>query len=381
LRWGQDEYSKIHKLCDVYLLVGLSIILGILFFDYSDGGHPWRQGDWLIHNGAGTVRRGLFGSALMTVSDYISVSSLGLLCVFQACVMTAAYAAFRYLARLLDHPSLCVLALMTPGIFTMFWIADPNGAIRKEVLAFAGLAFIAIGMLRRAPLPFWVGGIILSIGFAAHEALLMFAPTYAAIIWLCRAQNMPKFHVVSVSVMVAGAAIGAALYTMFHMTPVNTQVLCEPLLAQNYQAGICSGAIEWMGRDLNYAVERLAVRLKPLNLLAWVVGYSVSLIPLIYVVRKSSAPRAGMVMLALTVLPFAVLYGVAIDWGRWVSFHVFSFTLLGICALLSGRISVARDLSPKVTAQLCLLAVLISPSHVLGLKIGGAVRSLIAIAL
>lgn len=353
-------------------------IIYTLMSDIQAGGHAWRQGDWLIHNEAGPVRRGLFGSAILQLSDFLSLSSLVTLCLLQSLLVGIAFLSFRTLAYLTDKPALTVLILMSPGIFTLFWVADPNGAVRKEVFAYAGLSLIAIGALRKSYLSLWMGAILLSVGFIAHEALLVFAPTYLAIFWFNRHQKLSAFHTVGASLLLLGTALFVVVYTLFYTGPVDAQLKCQILLDRQFNPDICSGALDWIGRDLSYAFEKLTLRLKPRGIIGYIIGYAVSLMPFLYLIIKISKAREAVVLLLLSAAPFLLLNVVALDWGRWISLHIFSVCILATCAVYSGRIAQNGPISANVLAGFGLLSLLISPAHIIGLRLGGALRSVAA---
>ena len=63
----------------LYGLATLHVLAG-LAQDYLAGGDYFHQGDWLINNMSGPVRRGLLGSALISFSDWSGLHLLGMLC-------------------------------------------------------------------------------------------------------------------------------------------------------------------------------------------------------------------------------------------------------------------------------------------------------------
>ena len=83
------------------LTIVLVQILEGLYSDIASGGEGWRQGDWLINNEYQLVRRGIFGSLIFRVSDYLSISPLTLLGIIQGVVLVFTFSVvIVFVARL-----------------------------------------------------------------------------------------------------------------------------------------------------------------------------------------------------------------------------------------------------------------------------------------
>ena len=123
----------------------MALFIGYLIYqDYTLGGHEWKQGDWLINNMNGAVRRGIMGSAILWFSGVTSLDPIlvittlqGLL--FGLCIILLSCAIERSNCR---HT--LWLLVLSPAFFVNFWAVDPDGALRKELiiyLAFSVLLF------------------------------------------------------------------------------------------------------------------------------------------------------------------------------------------------------------------------------------------------
>ena len=85
---ARDLQTRNALLIAVILGTVLFYLLYQLFLDFSLGGNNWKQGDWLINELSEPVRRGLFGSAVLRISDVIGLNPLLLLILFQALIVT-----------------------------------------------------------------------------------------------------------------------------------------------------------------------------------------------------------------------------------------------------------------------------------------------------
>ena len=130
-----------------------SLLLANLLRDMLTGGNSWKQADWLVNSEEVFVRRGLFGSGLLRLSDLLAVKPLLLVGALQAILMLALIGATIVAARRSGLTDRVLLLLLSPGFFVLFWAADPQGSLRKEMivyLALAALALAATGVWKRA---------------------------------------------------------------------------------------------------------------------------------------------------------------------------------------------------------------------------------------
>ena len=79
---------------------------------------------------------------------------------------------------------------------------------------------------------------------------------------------------------------------------------------------------------------------------------------------------------ALTIGPFFFilpLFFIAVDHGRWISFHIFSSLLLYGVALAHARIRIVRDHNALVLVTLIGLSLLFAPTHIRDVYWGGVI--------
>jgi hypothetical protein len=164
----------------------LFYLLYQLFLDFSLGGNNWKQGDWLINELSGPIRRGLFGSALLRISDVIGLNPLLLLILFQAAIVTLIFAVVGVSAFKLGAPDKVVLLLLSPAFVMFFWFNDPQGSVRKEILAYLAFLPLIVAAIRGrgSLLALALSITAYAIAMAAHEANVFFLPFLLVAMWL-----------------------------------------------------------------------------------------------------------------------------------------------------------------------------------------------------
>src|SRR5690606_27309956 len=96
-------------------LLGWGAACGWLLLDAARGGHAWKQGDWLINAEAVAVRRGLFGSGLLRLSDLTGIGPLAMTVALQLLLLTAAAGLTLAAALRLRVGFRLFLLLVSPG--------------------------------------------------------------------------------------------------------------------------------------------------------------------------------------------------------------------------------------------------------------------------
>ncbi len=366
------------RLADGFLLLSFAYVAWVLLQDAAAGAHNWRQGDWLIHNEAGAVRRGLFGSALLRLSDMLGRDPVSVVIGLQLALLASAYLAFRALLGRLPGGALRVLLAVSPAIFPVFWVADPDGALRKEVLAFAGLSMVALGGSGRRRGPVIAGSAFFAVGLVAHEGLVLFIPTYLGLLYLTSAHRSLPGSAVVCAALVLCTGLFAAVYAVGTTGAADTGAMCRALTQRAVDGRMCEGAIGYLGLDAAERAAHYRGIVASAEMGRFVVSYAAALACFAYMATLTSSPVRTLVALALLALPFLPLYLVAVDWGRWISFHVFTAAVFGVSAVAAGRLRLQRTPSLAATAALVALGLLLSPAHFLRDGHYSALASLVA---
>lgn len=359
---------------DFFLALSCLYVSWRAFRDYQVGGQPYKQGDWLISNAGGAVRRGHFGSGIISISDFLGIDLLLTVFLAQVIALLILFAAFRRVITPLTNSS--ILLAISPAIFTVFWVADPGGSVRKELLAFAGLAMCALSTMRDSRLLLGVGVLTLCVSFVAHEAMVLFVPSFLGIIFLSGMFKTDRNRATVSCAVVLCVAAYCFYFAVAHAQAPDVSLVCSPLLARGLDPAICSGAIAWLGYDSAYGFRTVLGEINPVRLTGFVSAYIAALAPFYYLIRRTNHPMNGILVLLAAGLPFAPLYAISIDWGRWMSCHIFSAAIIMACALRHNKLTIREDIPDAHVFSFITVSLLVSPQHEIGLQLGGVLRQL-----
>ncbi len=351
----------------VLALVWLVISLGVLQ-DYLSGGNRWKHGDWLINTAGGPVRRGPFGSAVLSVGDLLGISPLLVVCVLQVVILAVLFLAFRALVDRAGPVRLQAMLWLSPAFFTVLWVVEPQGAVRKELLAFAGLSLLALGAVSGRLIVLWLGVLVYCISTIAHEGMVLFGPVFIGILVLSGLFRSAPWQALSATLIAIGVSGAALFYALVHARVEDPNLVCAPLLERGLDPEICAGAISWLAHDAGVGVAAVAERLTGASVVGFLLGALAAFAPFGYLVSVGTRPRLGLVILLGAVLPILPLFPVASDWGRWLSLQVFSMSVLLSCAMASGRFPLRAVPSRGLVVGAVGMALLVSPNHAIGLS-------------
>lgn len=367
----RGEFDRPRNLI-VEVALGLSafVVCRQVIQDMLAGGNFFRQGDYLINSLNEPVRRGLFGSGIIWLSDLTEVNVIHLVGMAQILLVLVLYTSFRQALIAMRQPQLATLLATSPAIFIMFWLADSPGSLRKELLAYAGLSLVAVATLKQRTYLLWAGSLIFSIGMIAHEALILFLPTFFALLYFSTLRDKGRVHVILSALLVTLGALYSTRYTILHLRVSDFNTVCSPLLARGLTQEFCQGAILWVQQGISGGVTEVLSRLGPRSISGFVIGYVAALAPFLYLAQRMARPvYAGLAMFAAA-LPFVPLYFVAIDWGRWMSLHIFSLTIVLVTAFGLGHLKLTAPIPKWQVFCFVTMGALMSPRHVIGFTYG-----------
>lgn len=361
---GVDRFAVLGL--SVFLVFSASYVLWLLLSrDYAQGGDVWRQGDWLVHNLAEDLRRGLFGRQLIALADLLGRDPVSVVIGLQAALVLALYGLLARLVFAQGQPVLLVMVVMCPALFVVSWPADFEGALRKELLAFVALLLTLLGLWRaRAPLT-WLGAVLFGAAVYGNEANVLFAPLYLGLFWAFPAGRAASQW--GGAVLALGLGLHALWYALTHVSASDLQGLCAPLMERGLSAQLCEGAIAWMGDSPSDARARILEEIGQRRSLLGLLGvYTAALAPLAAAILYLR-PRGWVLILALlSGVPFLPLYWVGLDWGRWIGLHAFSVAVIVLAGLASGRVLVRRRPPVWLVAGCVCLALIWVPYHYAG---------------
>ncbi len=323
-------------LCLAYGLAA-ALMMHQVAIDLATSGSGWRQGEWLINVESVPIRRGGLGSLLIRLSDATGIDLLALTFALPIAFLALIVLSLVVFAASDGPGDRMLLVLLSPG-FVLFWGADPEGILRKEVLIYA--AFLPLILLAgrgpdrgRALLAASVG--LFALAAVGHEMSAFFVPALVVAILACRPPDAAS-RVAIIALLVMGAlTFGFALH--YPKVP-DTALVCGPLMARGLSPIICDGAIDWVGRDIGFALERLVVQVTDKRAWTVVLAYAAALFPFVVVLYGRPDAGRGLRAILLAGLPILPLWFVALDWGRWVNAHVAVMVFLILILRRRGKL-------------------------------------------
>ena len=327
--------SRKFSIVGLISLVALCAVLYLYFlrvneiqFDFKH--HGYITGDWLINYTNGLVRRGLFGEISMQLHHWFGTSPIDVVLASKYIAYAVLCGSILLLAFVKRIGLIEVLMLISPWAL-MFDLNDPGGSGRKEILLFASFAFFAfLQIFSKSPsksiLKRWDFYYLLIVMIAmafAHEGLIFFFPFFYLPLYLKRGFNKSDFLTVFIPYLISLLVL-AVLYVFFKGNKETADAICNILNPWN----INCEAINLLYGQHPKAHIGFIKSFTPLLLLTMIPIYCYG--RWIAGLTKHHLLLAMMLTLVLTV----PLYGIAIDWGRWIHisgmlFFITFFSLKG----------------------------------------------------
>lgn len=324
------------------LAIALAGAMATLAQGALQGGSDWQQADWLIHNEGGFVRRGMLGSLLIRLGDLLALGPLAATIALQAALAVAtALLTWRACLRQGVTAKL-LLVVVSAGFFLVFWNGDRQGAFRKEIFVFLSLAILAYGAALPS-LPRWqvlASALAFVAGVTAHEGMIFFLPLYLVALNFAWGNLLAPSRRAFAAILLA--AVGAVfLFNLVQPRLETIEPVCRSLMDRGFQAAFCEGAIEALTHTLRDEMAVPRAIFQNGGLLNLLYAYGLCLFPFYIYFNDGRDTNWRIIGLLLAIgLPFLPLYAVAMDWGRWASFHMTGAVYL----LLILR---ARGLAPE----------------------------------
>lgn len=348
---------------------GLVAYLCLLIYqDLQMGGDAWKQGDWLINNSHGTIRRGIVGSTILSLAEQLRMNPILIVTLLQAGLIAAVVALLASSMRHFQTPYTLWLLLLAPGFFVSFWSLDDQGGLRKELIVYLAFALLLFGMTHhRHRLPAILGSIaIFGIAVFAHEGNIFFAPFFA----FCYLQIAHRDASTKPLVTGALAALGlfcaaAIMFALIYRNIDGYMEVCAPLLQAGVGKHICDGAIKALELPMEHYTETTFWILLSPRILHFILLYVLASLPVIFIGVHLFKRRFFLRAYLISALSFLPLYVIAIDWGRWVSWHITAviFTSLIVLALSGTKHQHKKELSPLAFSVLLVFSLCWGFSH------------------
>lgn len=312
------------------LAAGLASCAGLLTQLYKDaalGGDSYRQGDWLINSAAGPVRRGMLGDGFVRISDLIGASPVSVVIAVQFLLVLVATLGLCGLIWRLGCSDALTLTVLSPLVL-LFWVNDPLGGLRKELIIYGALLITLWGH-HLSPGRLWPHILALCLfgaGVIGHEGMGVTAPLFAVVLlWL----GHPRLAVVPLMI-----ALGVVVWVMALPPLPAFEPACRALIQRGGTEELCQGAQRWLILGKGQAV---AITLRLLTEWGYLLWAPVALVlgfgPLAYLWGRVLHSKAAL----LALLSFVPLFAVAFDWGRWLSMMGFAVLFLGMAYMIGSK--------------------------------------------
>ena len=373
------NYQKIMRFAMPFVLIcSCTFILIKLFFLVAiSGGNGWQQGDWLINSSAGLVRRALIGDFVLLFANLSGLNPLLVLSTLQVVLLVSLY---YLLYRLKDFVSLPIMFVLvcSPAFFPIFWWADWLASLKKETVVFVSILLLVYSIHHRFLMAFGFSALLFAIAVFSHEGQTTFAPL-VAYIGFFRTKDVfsdkaRKIYIVTICFV----SVLAAIYGFLFAEGPGSDAVCNTLMSYKLSPDICLGAIKWLDISMAEVFNGIAQRTTVPNLSLFLIMYVMFFVPIFYVtMTKDNALRIFLYFI-LTGIVFIPLYFVATDWGRWISYHFFSFAAI---ILLDGSNNRKCFESAAKMASVFLIGIIfpmtITPSMIYGYIKGGVIGAMV----
>jgi hypothetical protein len=356
---------------------GLAILIS-LFDDARGRWDDWNQGDWLINDINGPIRRGPTGTMIIHLADWLGVNPVTAVVLVQTVLAVVLYAAYYRVVTSLPDARLALLLSVSPALWVLMWPANLyQGALRKELIGFTAVALLLWHLRDRRTWSAVAALVLMTVGVWAHEVVVLFVPLVGYLLWLAvkdagRTRRVVLGILAAVLVVSAGLA---AIYALQH-TEIARWKVRNPLRAAGVESRMFDGdgALSWVDAGPARASKSLHYRdLNPTGLVNFALMLAFSLAAPLYLAWQLQKRRIAVVAAAAAV-PFLPLFAIVSDWGRWLSLCVFAFVAVVLAEAVTKGVALRRTPVPAVALTgFLLVGLLLPPDHINGIHWGGVV--------
>lgn len=306
-----------------YLLGALLVLgyVGIVRYTWitNESANPFSVGDWLINYDQGFIRRGLGGTVLLYLQDAFHWPILRTLFVFKFLLYTLIFvAALKLTWRVREYSELILLGSPAAFLFPLFsWTA----AGRKEILLFAVPAFFTLLPFRqRTERWYWTSGVVLitylTFVLLVHEGLYFFFPLLGLYLYEWGKDSISWRRLLLVgAIWLSGVMAVVDLVSAAHTADISG--MCQSLVERGVVIPNCDrptlSSLSWLNTRLPEAWAFMRTRINVQQMTDFFASAMLVAVPFV-LLRKEFNWK----ILTLVTAPLAVLFVIAIDWGRWV---------------------------------------------------------------
>ena len=303
----------------------------------KSGGSAGTTADWLINYAGGPIRRGLIGAALMMVTQTSASLLLATLLVQVAALGVIGWASLTLFLGTSRSPAWLML-LLSPA-FTLFPVLNLHGGMRKEILALAALALLAIRVrYNRFGLLLWMTPVVFAIAAFSHELTVLMLPPFLYLLWRgVRDESLSRTAGQVVGGILLTTALSAAVFSVVAPgTVAQATSICASWASSGISDRLCFGSLSHIGESPADAMA-LVSTVAP-SATTYLLPLLLSLVPLIAI----RPPRPYLALVGFTYLALAPLFIVGIDYGRWIYVATASLSLVALATSRAGHFRPVR---------------------------------------
>lgn len=351
-------------------------IITVLYQDFALGGDEWKQGDWLINDINVAIRRGFLGSTIIRFSESLSLDPVLVVTLLQGLLVVLTIAFLSLAIERFKCRGTLWLLVLSPGFFINFWSVDTKGGLRKELIVFLAFSVLvyAVTLDKLSKIVVFLSALIFAVAVIGHEGNVFFAPFFCLCYFLMfQNQKFGKLCLtILLTIILASCVLSIAIALRFGNVE-SYMLVCQPLLDAGLHMDICEGAIKALELSLGDFTKATFWMFFSPRLLSFILMYCLASVSVLAIGFYLFDRRTMLKSYLFSALCFLPLYVVAVDWGRWLSFHItaVTFTMLVVLALKEAKTGETSELPLRPFIALLVFSVVWNCSHFVSAEWGG----------
>ena len=293
----------------------------------QDGGSPWKTGDWLINFEGGLIRRGLIGELIMQTSNITGLGVLKIVLALQIGLLFIFLGLFNLLLWTQNLDVMTMASLFSPA-FILFYILDPQGSLRKEIIGFILLLLcsnVSPNTKKTKSFLFVLNAIYFIFIFSWEAGIIFLLPVlYFLYLNLPSVQKRNSVERKLYFTLIMQSVLIIIVSPFFRGTMAQVGEICSSLTIKGINSKICNGAISNLSLSFQDSYRELSKLYQTQNYGNYFVLMFFTMVPLVYALAQKKKLRVLFVL-----SPSLLLFIIAWDYGRWVNI-IFTATMIFI---------------------------------------------------
>ena len=317
-----------------FLLIMRAYLLNLYAYAISCDGYI--VGEWLINFKAGFVRRGLSGSMLLSLADWLSLKPNLTVMGFQL-IFFIGYMLLLFILLSRKQPGLFFTLMLLSPATLLFSLLDPLAVGRKEIILFFVFAIYIICLdknLMRSNAMVILLCLLLVIATLFHELVFFYLPYFLFAAYVKAKSDGTSFNFAKPLILISGALLVMIPLYISGMV-INSSAICNNLMEKGLPESICDGPLKYKPQDydIQYTIAHV-LRYHYISFYLPVLG--LALVPFFLFIRfylQTAVSVKQFLVAFLLLFIFSIpLFLAGKDWGRWINIHL--MMLLFTCTLL-----------------------------------------------